>query len=209
MKAARRGGWRERRSILGVGPVVRLAGVLVMLAWTALPARAQEQSAPDPADSLAGTIFRWLNFALVAGGIAYLIVKMGAPYFRENAQAISRSIRQAADERAAAERELNEVSQKLAKIDLEIQDLRKTAASESASQAERMRALARKEVERIEQAARAEIVASERAAALELQGAAARLAIEQAAALVRARVNPAAEAGLFRSFILEVEKSAS
>jgi F0F1-type ATP synthase membrane subunit b/b' len=52
-------------------------------------------------------------------------------------------------------------------------------------------------------------VASERAAALELRSAAARLATEQAAALVRARVNPAAEAGLFRSFILDVEKSAS
>ena len=57
-----------------------------MLAWTALPALAQEQSAPDPADSLAGTIFRWLNFALVVGGIAYLIRKVGAPYFRENAR---------------------------------------------------------------------------------------------------------------------------
>ena len=57
-----------------------------MLACTALPALAQEQSAPDPADSLAGTIFRWLNFALVFGGIVYLIRKVGAPYFRENAE---------------------------------------------------------------------------------------------------------------------------
>jgi len=52
-------------------------------------------------------------------------------------------------------------------------------------------------------------VASERAAAMELRGAAARLATEQAAALVRARVNAAAEAGLFRSFILDVQKSSS
>ena len=101
------------------------------------------------------------------------------------------------------------MSQKLAKIDSEIQEMRRAAASESAAQAERIRALARTEAERIAQAARAEIVASERAAAMELRGAAARLATEQAAALVRARVNAAAEAGLFRSFILEVEKSAS
>jgi F0F1-type ATP synthase membrane subunit b/b' len=197
MKMARRASWRQ------------IASFFIVLAWTALPALAQEQGAPDPADSTAGIIFRWLNFALVMGGIIYLIRKMGAPYFRQNAQAISQSIRQAADERAAAERELNEVSQKLAKVDVEIQELRRTAARESAGQAERIRALARTEAERVSQAARAEIVASERAAAMELRGAAARLATEQAATLVRARVNAAAEAGLFRSFLVEVEKSAS
>jgi F-type H+-transporting ATPase subunit b len=201
MKLAPRTQWRQIGTSMVVG--------LTVLAWTALPALAQEQTAPDPADSLTGTIFRWLNFALVMGVIIYLIRKVGAPYFRQNAQAISQSIRQAAEERAAAERELNEVSQKLAKIDLEIQDMRRTAANESAAQAERIRALARKEVERVAQAAQAEIVASERAAAMELRAAAARLATEHAAALIRARMNAVAEAGLFRSFILEVEKSAS
>jgi F-type H+-transporting ATPase subunit b len=201
MKLAPRTQWRQIGTSMVVG--------LMVLAWTALPALAQEQTAPDPADSLTGTIFRWLNFALVMGVITYLIRKVGAPYFRQNAQAISQSIRQAAEERAAAERELNEVSQKLAKIDLEIQDMRRTAANESAAQAERIRALARKEVERVAQAAQAEIVASERAAAMELRAAAARLATEHAAALIRARMNAVAEAGLFRSFILEVEKSAS
>ncbi len=201
MKLAPRTQWRQIGTSMVVG--------LMVLAWTALPALAQEQSAPDPADSLTGTIFRWLNFALVMGVIIYLIRKLGAPYFRQNAQSISQSIRRAAEERAAAERELNEVSQKLAKIDLEIQDMRRTAANESAELAERIRALARKEVERVAQAARAEIVASERAAAMELRAAAARLATEHAAALIRARMNAVAEAGLFRSFILEVEKSAS
>ena len=115
MKPAPRASWRQ------------IAWLFVALAWTTLPALAQEQSAPDPADSLTGTIFRWLNFALVMGGIIYLIRKLGAPYFRQNAHSISRSIRQAAEERAAAERELNEISQKLAKINLEIQDMRRTS----------------------------------------------------------------------------------
>jgi F-type H+-transporting ATPase subunit b len=182
---------------------------LAVLVCTALPALAQEQSAPDPADSLAGTIFRWLNFALVFGGIAYLIRKVGVPYFRENAKSISNSIRRAADERAGAERELNEASEKLARIDGEIQEMRRAGVNESAAQAERIRALARTEVERIRQAARAEIAASERAAALELRAATARLATEQASALVRERMNNATEQGLFRSFIREIEGSAA
>jgi F-type H+-transporting ATPase subunit b len=201
MKRVRRG--------RGLEVAYRFVAGLAALAWTALPAQAQEQSAPDPADSLAGTIFRWLNFALVVGGIAYLIRKLGAPYFRENAKSIANSIRQAADERAGAERELNEASEKLARIDREIQDMRQAGVNESAAQAERIRALARTEVERIRQAARAEIAASERAAALELRAATARLATEQASALVRERMNNATEQGLFRSFIREIERSAA
>ncbi len=74
--------------------------------------------------------------------------------------------------------------------------MHQAGVAESATQAERIRALAKNEVERIRQAARAEIVASERAAALELRGATARLATERASALVRDRMNSATEQGL-------------
>lgn len=181
---------------------------LIFLACSALPVLAQEQSAPDPADSATGTIFRWLNFAIVFGGIAYLLSKAG-PFFRESAKAISSSIHNAARERADAERELNEVTQKLACIDSEVQEMRKAAAVETASQAERIRALAKTEVDRIGQAAQAEITASERAAAQELRAATARLATAHASELVRARMNPAAESGLFRSFLRDVERSSN
>ena len=188
---------------------VRVVVSLAVLAWTALPALAQEQSAPDPADSVTGSVYRWINFAIVFGGIAYLIVKAGAPYFRAHAQSIAQSIRQAAEERAAAERALNEATQKLATVDREIQAMHQAGVSESATQAERIRALAKNEVERIRQAARAEIAASERAAALELRGATARLATEQASALVRERMNSTTEQGLFRTFLREIERSAA
>jgi F-type H+-transporting ATPase subunit b len=205
MKRAR----RKHGLFLATSSSVRMIVSLAVLAWTALPALAQEQGAPDPADSVAGSIFRWLNFALVLGAIIYLIRKAGAPYFRQNAQAIGQSIRQAAEERAAAERELSEATQKLATIDREIQAMHQAGVSESAAQAERIRALAKNEVERIRQAARAEIAASERAAALELRGATARLATEQASALVRERMNSATEQGLFRNFLREIERSAA
>ena len=172
------------------------------------PLLAQE-TAPDPADTATGTIFRWLNFLLVMGGIAYLIGKFGAPYFRSHAAGIAKSIRDAAEMRAASERELREVDERVASLNLEIQELRRVAVRESAAEAERLRELARVEAERIHNAARAEIAASERAGRQELRAIAARLATERAAEIMRARMDPATDAALFRAFVGELERRAS
>jgi F0F1-type ATP synthase membrane subunit b/b' len=173
------------------------------------PLLAAEEAAPDPADTATGTIFRWLNFLLVMGGIAYLIGKFGAPYFRSRAEGIAKSIRDAAEMRAASERELREVDERVASLNLEIQELRRVAVRESAAEAERLRELTRVEAERIHNAARAEIVASERVARQELRAIAARLATERAAEITRGRMDPATDAALFRAFVGELEKRAS
>ncbi len=185
-----------------------LASVAVML-LVAGPLLAAEEAAPDPADTAMGTIFRWLNFLLVMGGIAYLIGKFGAPYFRSHAAGIAKSIRDAAEMRAASERELREVDERVASLNLEIQELRRVAVRESAAEAERLRELARVEAERIHKAARAEIVASERVARQELRAIAARLATERAAEIMRGRMDPPTDAALFRAFVGELERRAS
>jgi F-type H+-transporting ATPase subunit b len=185
-----------------------LASVAVML-LVAGPLLAAEEAAPDPADTATGTIFRWLNFLLVMGGIAYLIGKFGAPYFRSHAAGIAKSIRDAAEMRAASERELREVDERVASLNLEIQELRRVAVRESAAEAERLRELARVEAERIHKAARAEIVASERVARQELRAIAARLATERAAEIMRGRMDPPTDAALFRAFVGELERRAS
>jgi len=197
--------WPKGLSISAAGAVAR---TIFIFALTSLPLCAAEEAAPDPAEMPVGTIFRWLNFALVFGGIAYLVVKFGAPYFRGNAQAISGSIREAADTRAAAERELREAEERLSALNLEIQDLRRAAVSESNTEADRLRALARTEAEKIAKAARAEIEASERAGRQELRAIAAQLATARAAELIRAQMNPAAEAALFHAFVGELQRSA-
>jgi F0F1-type ATP synthase membrane subunit b/b' len=185
-----------------------IAGFLLLFAWTAWPALAAEEAAPNPADTPVGTAFRWLNFALVFGAIAYCVRKLGTPAFRGHARSISNAIHAATDARAAGERELNEANEKLAAIDLAIQDLRRTAAGETAAEANRIRALAQSEAERIGQAARAEIAAAGRAARLELRGVAARLATDRAATLVSAQMNAATEGALFRTFVEEIERTA-
>jgi F-type H+-transporting ATPase subunit b len=197
--------WRNRPNISAAGAV---AGATLVFVLTSLPLYAAEEAAPDPAEMPVGTIFRWLNFVLVFGGIAYLVVKFGAPYFRANARVIAGGIHEAADARAAAERELHKADERLGAVNLEIQDMRRAAVRETNTEAERLRTLARTEAEKIKKAASAEIEASERAGRQELRAIAARLATARAAEMIRAQMNPAAEAALFHAFVAELERSA-
>ena len=180
----------------------------VLLDMVSLPALAQEGAA-DAANTPIGTVFRWLNFLLVFGALAYVVVKYGAPYFRSRAQSIAKSIEEAAQNRAAAERELRETLQKLSAVDREIEEERRAGQRESAADRERIRELTKSEVEKIQQAGRAEIAASERAGAQEIRAIAAKLATERAAVLIREQLNAAAEAVLFGSFVGELERAAS
>lgn len=187
----------------------RFAGLMITAALFvafSLPALAQE-SASDASSTTLDTTFRWLNFLLVFGGIAYVVVKFGAPYFRARAEETAKSIDEASQSRAAAEREFQQAVHKLATIESAIEEERRTAVRESAADRERIKALTLTEIEKINQAARAEIAAAERAGAQELRAIAARLATERAAALIREQMNDAAEEALFEAFVVELEKA--
>ena len=177
---------------------------LVLLA--SLPTLAQEGEA-SPVDSPAGWIFRWLNFAIVFSAIGYLAWKKGGPYFRAQAEEISRKIAEGARAREAAERQRQEVQAKLANIESEIATIRAEAKRDAEAEAIRLRTLAREEAKKIERAAQAEIAAAERAARMELKALAARMAVERAEALLRKELTPKSEAALFQAFVQELERS--
>ena len=183
-------------------------GWLLACMFVVAPSLAAQEAAPDVTDMPVGTIFRWLNFIFVFGGLAYLINKAGGPYFRGHARSISVSIKEATEVRAAAEVELRQVGERLSRLDVEVKELRSTGVRDAAAEAERIRGLTRVEVEKIAQAGRAEVQAAERAGKQELRAIAARLATERAASLVRAGMSAKIEAALFQSFVSELERSA-
>jgi F-type H+-transporting ATPase subunit b len=174
-----------------------------------LPALAAEAAGEDPAASVTGLIFRWLNFILVFGGIGYLIAKHGGAFFRANAKAIAASITEASAAKAEADRELREVEAKIARLDQEVAELREAARRDSIAEAERLRASGRAEIEKITQAARGELYAAERAAQQELRALAASTAVERAGALVSSRMNGEIRAKMFHSFLVELGRSAN
>lgn len=178
------------------------AAVLLLLGAFAGPAWAAEgKETPNPAEQPVGEVFKWLNFALVAGAVGYLVAKKGPAFFRARADAISSAIAQATAAKAEADRRLAEAQRKLARIEEEAAALRETARRDAADDAGRIRKLTRDDAEKVARAARAEIEAAEHAAWLELKAQAATLAVERAATLLAGQITPKTQEELFRAFV--------
>ncbi len=179
---------------------------VLAFAAQALAAAATE---PNPAEEPIGTLFRWLNFALVFGALGYLIAKYGRAYFRKHAEGVAASIGAATAAKAEAERQLRSAEAKLQGLGQEVAGLRAAAGKESSAEAERIRGLMREEAEKIQHAEQAEIAAAERAARMELKTIAAQLAVERATAVIRQRMNAETQAALFQSFVGSLARSAN
>ena len=115
----------------------------VMLLLTAAPAFAQEAATESPV----GRTFRWLNFAIVFALLAYVIVKYGAPSFRNRASQISEKIAEGARAREAAEAQRREIQAKVANLQSEIEQLRRQGRRDAADEAQRLRDTVRSESE--------------------------------------------------------------
>jgi F-type H+-transporting ATPase subunit b len=187
----------------------RVWSLCLILFLTVLPALAQQAAEENPSESTTGLVFRWLNFFLVFGGAGFLIAKYGANFFRSNARAIAAKITEASAARAEAEHELRETEAKIARLDLDVANLREQARRESAAEAERLRKAGVAEVEKIFQAAQVEQAAAERAAMQQLRELAASMAVDQAGALVNARMNGETRGRLFRRFLGELGRGAN
>jgi F-type H+-transporting ATPase subunit b len=174
----------------------------------AAPAFAQEGGG-EIADSPTGVVFRWLNFAIVAGIILYFFVKVAAPHFRSRSEEILRKIAEGARAREAADQQRVAAQQKLAGLGEEVARLRADAKRSGEAEAQRLRALARAEAEMIAKAAQEEIAAAQRAARLEMKALAARLAIERAESLLQQQITPAEQATLFEAFVGDLQRSSN
>ena len=181
-----------------------LCSTTMLIALAAAPAMAQESG--DATTTTTGWVFRWINFAIVFGLIAWGFAKAG-PYFRRNAEQISQRIAEGKHAREAAENQRRMVQEKMSHLDAEVAQLRADAQRANENEAQRIRALAKADAQNIERAGQAEIAAAEHAARLELKAFAGRVAVEQAEVLLRDQMTAGTEAALFRAFVESLEGS--
>jgi len=180
------------------------ASAFVVLLFAAMSTHAAEEGG-NAATEHANEIFKWINFAIVAGLIAWVFLKLTPPFFRKNAETISSAITKATAAKAEADRQLREAEEKLARLEQEVAQLRATAQREMTVEAERLRAITQSDIQKIGLAAKAEIEAAERAARLELKVVAANLAVDGAESLLAKQLTPKAQESLVAAFVKNLE----
>jgi F-type H+-transporting ATPase subunit b len=180
------------------------AGILFVLLFAAVSMHAAEESGKAAAEG-AAEIFKWINFAIVAGVIVWVFGKKLPPVFRKKAEAISSAITNATNAKAAADTQLREAETRLANLQKEVAELRASTERESAAEVERLRAATLTDAQKIATAAKAEIEAAERAARLELKALAANLAVDGAETLLAKQLTPKAQESLISNFVKSLE----
>jgi F-type H+-transporting ATPase subunit b len=188
---------RNRRALFA-------AGVLFVSLFAAGSLRAAEDGG-SAATETATEIFKWINFAIVAGLIAWVFGKKLPLVFKARAEAVSSAITSATTAKAAADAQLRDAETRLANLQKEVVELRALAEKEAATEVERLRAATQSDAQKIEAAAKAEIEAAERAARLELKALAANLAVDGAESLLAKQLTPKAQESLISNFVKSLE----
>ena len=188
------------------GPIVSTLFVCSALLVFAAGARAAEEGSANSAAGATG-IFKWINFAIVAGALIWVFIKVLSPTFRSNADKISSAISKAQATKAEADRKLRDAEQRLAHLEEEVRGLREEAQRDAAAEAERIRALAKSDAEKVAVSAQAEIAAAERAARIELKTLAAKLAVDGAEALLAKQLTPQTQDALIAGFVKSLQGS--
>ena len=178
--------------------------LLIVPLLAAMSAHAAEEGG-NTAVERTTEIFKWINFAIVAGVIVWVFGKLLPPVFRRKADAIGSAISTATSAKAAADAQLREAETKLANLQKEVAELRAVAEREAAAEVARLRAATQTDAQKIAAAAKAEIEAAERAARLELKALAANLAVDGAETLLAKQLTPKAQESLISSFVKSLE----
>jgi F-type H+-transporting ATPase subunit b len=182
-----------------------LAGAMLFVSLIAVASAHAAEEGGNTATERTTEIFKWINFAIVAGVIVWVFGKKLPPIFQKRAEAVNSAIISATNAKAAADALLREAETKIANLQKEVGELRALAEKEAAAEVERLRAATQSDAQKIAAAAKAEIEAAERAARLELKALAANLAVDGAESLLVKQLTPKAQESLISNFVKSLE----
>jgi len=180
--------------------------------FVAAVALAQEEAAKGaaPAESSEpGAIWKWLNFAILALGLGYLMAKALPAFFASRTASIQKGIVEAQQLKLDAERRAAEMDAKVHALGSEIEKFRAEAQAEMKQEGDRIRQETAAQIRKLEQQAANEIEAAGKTARRELRAYAADLALDLAEQRIRARLDAGAEAALIDNFVGDLKQQES
>jgi F-type H+-transporting ATPase subunit b len=142
----------------------RLFGCLVLsvmicgsVSLAAAQAERAEKTEAQSEESPLQAVAKWVNFAILFGGLAFLLRKPMGDFFATRRKEITGGLQRAQDAQTSAQARMDEIEQRLARLTSEIDGLKTQAQKESLAEREKILAEAKREVERVVEQSRQEI----------------------------------------------------
>jgi len=192
--------------------------VFGLVAVAPAPAQEHAEKAAEKAEEKAGEhessgegehggmeIWKWANFAILAGGLGYLIGKNAGPFFAGRTQQIRKEMIEAGELRKQAEMRAAEVDRRLANLESEIAAMRAEAKQEAETETERLARHTAAEIGKVQLHAEQDIAAAGKAARMELRRYSAELAVQLAEQKIRVRMNPEIQDALVMGFVKDLD----
>ena len=152
------------------------------------------------------TGWKWANFAILAAGLGFLLVKQAGPYFASRSTEIRKGIEDARKISAEAEERAAAMEARLANLGADVAALRKSAREEAAIEGDRIRQETQRELAKIQANADHDIASALKAAQIELKSYAGQLAVHLARNKVRQRMTADDQDALVRNFVADLSR---
>ena len=149
-------------------------------------------------------LWKWINFAILAGGLGYLISKHAPAFFAHRSREIEGALADAAQAKKSAELQAANIERRFASLQAEIDKLRQAARAETAAEAERISRDTAHQLQRIQDQTAQEMDLMTRAARDELRKYAALLALDLAGQRMGAGMTKDLQDGLVDGFLRDI-----
>jgi F0F1-type ATP synthase membrane subunit b/b' len=167
------------------------------LAWTTTPQGAEEEGHEKKNEAL----FKWINFALLVGGLGYILRKPLREFFSQRSASIRNSLEEGRKALESSQAQLAAVEGKLGRLEAEIKAFKASVARDIHAERERLQKEAAVEAERILASGRTQIEATTKAARVELKSYAAQQAVRLAEQMIRERLDDTVRRRLVSQFV--------
>ncbi|MDX2151443.1 MAG: ATP synthase F0 subunit B [Bryobacteraceae bacterium] len=149
--------------------------------------------------------WKWANFAILAGGLGYLLSKNMKGYFGARTAEIQKGIKDASAMKADADQRAAAIEAKLAGLKHDIEEMRREARHELENEGRRLEEETKQILAKVRQQTEQDIASASKAARQELKEYAASLAVNLAEQKLASQMTPETQRGLVTGFLRNLD----
>lgn len=173
--------------------------LVLVLALGAMGLLAQEHKSEGPKE--VSIWWKWANFAILAGGLGYMISKHAPAYFASRNEEIRKGLQEGAELQREANARTAAMEARLKNLEVEIGEMRTKAKADIAAEGDRIQAETAAAMAKVQAQAESEIAAAAKLERAKLKTYAADLALRLAEDKLRGQLNAQVDAGLMQGFL--------